>query len=185
MGGGRRNFYPNEHEDGRKDGNDFIASWKSQKDVKYVDNKNDLFAYANEGYVEDRLIGIFSEAHMEYDVDREELAPTQPSLMNMTEIAIKKLSMNPNGYYLFVEGGKIDHGHHSTRPIKALYDFKAFDNSIGKAKELVNLNETLVIVSADHSHTFTIGGYGRRGDSVFGVGTADTEDDDENVFIRK
>ena len=185
MGGGRRHFYPNEHEQGRKDGNDFIANWKSQKDVKYVDNKDDLFAYANAGYSEDRLIGIFAEGHLEYHVDREEKAPTQPSLINMTEIAIRKLSMNPNGFYLFVEGGKIDHGHHDTEPIRALYDFKDLDESIGKARELVNLDETLVMVSADHSHVFTIGGYGRRGANLFGVGTASTTDDDENTFISK
>ena len=61
---------------------------------------------------------------MEFEVDRENLAPTEPSLQNMTEIAIQKLSQNPNGFYLFVEAGKIDHGHHRARPIQALYDFK-------------------------------------------------------------
>jgi len=45
----------------------------------------------------------------------------------MTEVAIKKLSANPNGYYLFVEGGKIDHGHHAATPFRALHEWIAFD----------------------------------------------------------
>ena len=56
---------------------------------------------------ENTLIGLFAEGHLEYDIEREEIAPHQPSLAEMTEVAIKKLSENPNGFYLFVEAGKI------------------------------------------------------------------------------
>lgn len=185
LGGGRRHFYPNDHEDGRKDGNDFVESWKQNPDVRFVETSEELFDYENSGFKEDRLVGLFSDDHLEYEVDRESREPTQPSLINMTEVAIRKLSMNPNGYYLFVEGGKIDHGHHENQPIRALFDFKALDQSIGKAKELVNTDDTLIMVSADHSHVFSIGGYGRRGTNVFGTGTAGATDDDENVFICK
>ena len=65
-----------------------------------------------------------------------------------------------------------------------MYDFVSLDAAIGKAKYLVNLDETLIMVSADHSHTFSIGGYSRRGESIFGVGTASTYDD-ESVLISK
>ena len=56
---------------------------------------------------ENTLIGLFADGHLEYDIEREENAPHQPSLEEMTEVAIKKLSENPNGFYLFVEAGKI------------------------------------------------------------------------------
>ena len=59
---------------------------------------------------EKTLIGLFSDDHLEYDIEREERAPHQPTLEEMTEVAIKKLSQNPNGYYLFVEAGKIGKG---------------------------------------------------------------------------
>lgn len=121
MGGGRRHFFPNSHKEGRKDDNDFLSIWKEQKDVKYLETKDDLFAYAYDGFKENRLIGLFADGHMEFDVDRETKEPTQPSLSNMTEIAISKLSMNPNGYYLFIEAGRIDHGHHYTKPIGRVY----------------------------------------------------------------
>ena len=56
---------------------------------------------------ENTLIGLFADGHLEYDIEREENAPHQPTLAEMTEVAIKKLSENPNGFYLFVEAGKI------------------------------------------------------------------------------
>jgi len=49
---------------------------------------------------------------MEYEVNREKLTPEQPTLTEMTELAIKRLEQEDNGYYLFVEAGRIDHGHH-------------------------------------------------------------------------
>ena len=47
----------------------------------------------------------------------------------MAEVAIKKLETNPNGFYLFVEGGQIDFGHHGNEAIAALYEFKVKGSS--------------------------------------------------------
>ena len=88
----------------------------------------------------------------------------------MTVVAIEKLNRAENGFYLFVEGGRIDHGHHETQPIRALNDFVAFDEAIGAALAMVDLEETLVLVTADHSHTFTLGATGVRGANLFGPG---------------
>ena len=92
----------------------------------------------------------------------------------MTEKAIELLSANPKGYFLLVEGtyketfifaknifaqytlnkgGNIDLAHHAANARRALDDFVAFDEAIGRAKSLVNLDETLLVVTADHSHT--------------------------------
>ena len=61
-----------------------------------------------------------------------------------------------------------------------MYDFVEFDAAIGKGLSLVNLEETLVMVSADHSHTFSMGAYGLRGESIFGIGTPNEKSDDQN-----
>jgi len=45
---------------------------------------------------------------MAYEIERDELK--EPSIIEMTQKAIEMLSLNPNGYFLLVEGGKIDHG---------------------------------------------------------------------------
>ena len=69
--------------------------------------------------------------------------------------------------------------------IAALYDVKALDNAVGKAKDMIDFSETLCIVTADHSHTFTIGAYGLRGANIFGLGEIWSVEDDEDAFIRK
>lgn len=58
-------------------------------------------------------IGLLAMEHMRYEVDRRE--DQEPSLSEMTLKAIDLLSKNPNGYFLLVEGGKIDHGHHESK----------------------------------------------------------------------
>ncbi len=67
-----------------------------------------------------------------------------------------------DGYFLHVEGGRIDHAHHEGNAYRALTDTQALDEAIGAATQMVDLRDTLIIVSADHSHVFNIAGYPMR-----------------------
>ncbi|KAL2301239.1 hypothetical protein Nmel_011805 [Mimus melanotis] len=104
-----------------------------------------------------------------------------PSLTEMMEAAITILSRNPEGFYLFVEdklglvplgpvrgGGRIDHGHHDGAAHKALTEAVEFDRAIERAGALTDEDDTLTVVTADHSHVFSFGGYTLRGSSIFG-----------------
>lgn len=64
--------------------------------------------------------------------------------------------------------GRIDHAHHDGNAKRAIHDAVEFDNAIGKAAELTNELDTLTVITADHSHVFTFGGYSPRGNPVFG-----------------
>ncbi len=66
------------------------------------------------------------------------------------------------GYFLMVEGGRIDHAHHEGNAFRALTDAQELDRAIGAAARAVDLRDTLIIVSADHSHVFNIAGYPLR-----------------------
>ena len=99
-------------------------------------------------------LGLLNFDHMDFEIDRVKKNPIEePSIKEMTEKAIELLSTNPNGYFLLVEGGKIDLAHHVSNARRAIDDFVAFDEAIGRAQEIVSLNDTLFIVTADHSHT--------------------------------
>lgn len=116
-----------------------------------------------------------------------------PSLRDMTEAALRVLSRNPKGFYLFVEGesasshgkrgqltdeqaqahwlpagGRIDRGHHLGTAYLALTEAVMFDSAIERASQLTSEQDTLTIVTADHSHVFSFGGYTLRGTSIFG-----------------
>jgi alkaline phosphatase len=120
-----------------------------------------------------KFIGLFSKtSHLDYDLDRIALgnASTQPSLAEMTTKAMDMLAnnpKNPKGYFLMVEGGRIDHALHSTIAQKALQDTVAFDNAIRAAIDKVKLTDptlahTLIVVTADHDHTLVLNGYAKR-----------------------
>jgi alkaline phosphatase len=109
---------------------------------------------------------------MQYEIERNQAA--EPSLTEMTEKAIGILQRGPQGFFLMVEGGRIDHGHHEGSAIKALTDTVELSNAVAKAVELVG-DDTLIVVTADHSHAFTMSGYPVRGNPILGLVVTNNE----------
>ncbi|XP_044147014.1 intestinal-type alkaline phosphatase-like [Bufo gargarizans] len=150
----------------RRDGLNLINLWLNKRQgSKYVWNKKDFDA-VNENST-DYLMGLFEPKDMKYELSRDPSA--DPSLAEMTEKAIKILSKNPNGFFLFVEGGRIDHGHHDGNAKNSLTEAVEFDKAIRMGGQLTSDSDTLTVVTADHSHVFTFGGYTDRGNSILGL----------------
>ncbi len=175
LGGGRTKFLPNtvnDPEDAgrigeRSDGRDLIAEFQSKFGADFVWNKAQFDAFDPASNPK-RLLGLFERSHMEFEHDRAADTGKEPSLAEMTSKAIDVLKRNPKGYFLMVEAGRIDHGHHAGNAYRALSDTVALSDAVKKALEKVNLSDTLVIVTADHSHTMTMAGYPVRGNPVLG-----------------
>ena len=83
--------------------------------------------------------------------------------------ALEILERNPLGYFLMVEGGRIDHGHHNANAFRALTETIEFARAIGVAAERTSADDTLIVVTADHGHVFSIGGYPTRGNDILGL----------------
>ncbi|KEQ18823.1 alkaline phosphatase [Endozoicomonas numazuensis] len=192
MGGGRRSFIPatmNDPEDTdrtgeRQDNRNLTEEWMNNySNSAYVWNK-EQFDNINPQET-DHLLGLFNRSHMEYEADREEDTAGEPSIADMTDKAIDILSKNRKGYFLMVEAGRIDHGHHSGNAYRALHDTIAFSNAVKTAMEKTDPRETLIIVTADHSHVMTIAGYPQRGNSILGkVVTTDSQGNpSDNVLL--
>lgn len=186
MGGGRTYFMPNTQFDPeypatkgrRKDGRDLTAEWQNKFGCAYVWNKTQFDAIdpANTRC----LLGLFEPSHMQYEADRANDAAGEPSVAEMTAKAIDLLSKkaegkrrgrgkdDDKGFFLMVEGGRIDHGHHAGNAYRALTDTIAMDEAVRVAMEKTDPKDTLIIVTADHSHTFTIAGYPKRGNPILG-----------------
>lgn len=175
LGGGRRHFMPDsiadaEYDDAkgaRTDGRDLAAEWTAKSDDHIaIENRNGFDTTDFSTPV--RALGLFEPSHMQYELDREADGAGEPSLEEMTRAAITRLSQDEDGYVLLVEGGRIDHGHHAGNAIRALEDTDAFDSAIAAALEMTSGDDTLIIVTADHSHTLTIAGYAARGTPILG-----------------
>src|SRR5690606_17725169 len=177
LGGGRANFLPETVDDPedagekgkRKDGRDLTQAWLDRygDSGAYVWNK-EQFDAINPDRVE-HLLGLFERSHMEYDYDRPNDTAGEPSLAQMVDKAIDILSKNPEGYVLLVEGGRIDHGSHAGNAFRTLTDAVALNEAVKAILRKVNLDETLIVVTGDHSHTLTIAGYAKRGNPILGI----------------
>lgn len=179
LGGGRQHFIDKNKQDNqgctgmRTDDKNLVEDWltrkKNQKaSANYVTTKSEMNNV--DTTKTDFLLGIFACDHMDYDIERDRSDNGQPSLSEMTETAITMLKKNDKGFFLLVEGGRIDHAHHKNLAKKALQETLAFEDAIDKALSMVNTDETLVIVTADHSHVMTINGYPVRGTNILGLG---------------
>ena len=175
MGGGRTYFMPNTAFDPeypsvkgrRKDGRDLTSEWQTKFGGKYVWNKAQFEAIDTDKTKS--LLALFEPSHVQYEADRESLdGAGEPSIAEMTDKAIDILSNNKKGFFLMVEGGRIDHGHHAGNAYRALTDTIAMSDAVRKAMEKTDPKDTLIVVSADHSHVFTIAGYPKRGNPILG-----------------
>ena len=179
LGGGRREFLPSDTSDPeyphlqgmRDDGRNLIDQWlagaPNRQFAWHGDTVADLAGVAKP--IDGQLMGLFEPSHMKFDADRPGDPGNEPSLRDMTALAVKQLSANNKGYFLLVEAGRIDHAHHLSNAYRALGDTVALSQAVQWVVDNVDLEETLIIVTADHSHTMTMSGYPRRGNPILGT----------------
>lgn len=172
-GGGRKKFISEKiiDEEGqrgqRSDGLDLIDEWITNKNsphARYIHNSEGLRGM-NHSDVE-HVLGLFEPDHLQYHLNA---GHDQPSLKELTISAIEVMKKNPNGFVLFVEGGRIDHAHHENLARHALEETVEFSEAIRAATEITDELDTLMVVTADHAHTMTMSGYSNRGTDILGL----------------
>lgn len=192
MGGGRDFFrttaqadpeYPNKTGT-RKDGRDLTQEWLASRSrisqgARYVWNKAEFERIDPEATP--FLLGLFEPSHMQWEADRANDGAGEPSLSDMTRKSLQMLQRSKSGFFLHVEAGRIDHGHHAGNARRALLDTIEFAKAVRTAYEMTDPRETLIIVTADHSHVFTMAGYPHRGNPILGLVKPVPERDGESA----
>ena len=175
FGGGRTKFLPGTATDPeyprrsgeRADGRDLTQEWvKRRPGSAYAWNRAQFDAL-DPAKVRHAL-ALFEPSHMKFEHDRPKDAAGEPSLAEMTAKALDIVERDPDGYFLMVEGGRIDHAHHFGNAYRALTDTIAFARAVELAMRRTDPRDTLIIVTADHSHTLHIAGYPKRGNPILG-----------------
>ncbi len=179
LGGGREKFlratdadpeYPDQT--GERTDRNLATAWAERGGTYVWDRRGfDAVDPATTGPV----LGLFEPSHMHYELDRESDPAGEPSLTEMTEKAMRILRRAPRGYFLMVEAGRIDHGHHDGNAIRALTDAVELSRAVEKAAALAPA-DTLIVVTADHNHVFDIGGYPVRGNPILGLVVTNGDD---------
>jgi len=142
----------------RDDQVDLVELWQNKTQGKFISSREELLD--DSLMSESQVLGLFAWSHNPY----EDQGTEAPTLKQMTETAIKYLKQKSGnkGFFLMVEGGKIDHAHHESMAVRALRETIGLDRAVESAVELTDDDDTLIIVTADHAHTFSIGGYPDR-----------------------
>uniref|UniRef100_A0A1I8PVK2 Alkaline phosphatase n=1 Tax=Stomoxys calcitrans TaxID=35570 RepID=A0A1I8PVK2_STOCA len=184
MGGGKKHFIDSQlYENGKRgDGLDLIQQFKDQEGSRnlYVETRDELMSANLANY--DRVFGLYQDDHMLYHLETNE-STNQPTLEEMTRKAIEFLSRNDEGYFIFIEGGRIDLAHHQNYARMALDETVEFSKAIAAAKEMTNEEDTLIVVTADHSHAFSYNGYPYRHSDIFGTAPANGNDGKPSMSV--
>ncbi len=192
MGGGRRAFYPSEMPDPeypeilghRTDGRNLLDEWQSRHSQgRFIWNQAEFDAL--DPSFQGPVLALFEPDHMQYEFDRGSDPAGEPSLSEMVTKTIGILkARSPNGFLLVVESGRIDHAHHANNAWRALTDTIEFSRAIESAVKQVDLDETLIIVTADHAHALTFDGYGARGNPIMGYAVRPGDGPSEERTMR-
>jgi alkaline phosphatase len=170
LGGGAANFLPTNQDDSafngkRKDGRNLVSEWQNaDRQGAFVKDRSELEQLDQTDLP---VLGLFQSSHMSYRADRPDATSTEPSLAELTEKAIELLS-SEKGFFLMVEAGRIDHAHHAGSAVGALTDTVELSDAVARARALTSDSDTLIIVTADHSHVMTMAGYPKRGNPILG-----------------
>ncbi|XP_031832792.1 alkaline phosphatase [Nomia melanderi] len=156
----------------RQDGRNLIEEWKKDKASRklshsVVENNEQLLKLDTKKV--DYVLGVFANGHISMDWNREKGPKGQPSLEQMTVAALKILQRSKHGYLLVVEGGLIDFAHHRGHAAQALLETVRFSDAINATLKMINTDDTLVIVTSDHTHSMSFNGYSDRGSNILGI----------------
>jgi alkaline phosphatase len=144
----------------RKDDKDLITSFQASGYALVTDKT----ALADAASKDGKLLGLFHTGNMDVTLDREFLKkgtvdkfPNQPGLVDMAKVALEKLSKNPEGFFLMVEGASVDKMSHPMDWDRALYETIELDHVVGLARDFAKTHpDTLIVVTGDHTHGVSI-----------------------------
>ncbi|MDG3086486.1 alkaline phosphatase [Vibrio hannami] len=150
-GGGYRHFISGEGSK-RKDDRNLVKEFEGEGYKTFIgkDSTVSFMDYAPKSG--DKVFAAFTKSHMPYEVDRINANINVPSLAEMTEKGIELLSKDKEGFFMMVEGGRIDHAGHANDVAGNIHDTIAFDDAVKVAVEFYNKHkdETLIVVVGDH-----------------------------------
>lgn len=164
-GGGYRNFISKDTKGSkRKDDRDLTKEFNEAGYNVFIgeDSSDDFMNLKAEK--NQKVFAAFTKSHMPYEVDRVNSGSKVPSLADMTKKGIEVLSKNRKGFFMMVEGGRIDHAAHANDAASVINDTLAFEKAVEEAYKFYEKHprQTLILVAADHETGGLGMGYGKN-----------------------
>jgi alkaline phosphatase len=146
LGGGRDRFLPPAVPGGRRTDGRNLVDEALELGYTYVTTRDELASATGS-----RLLGLFNNSHINYVLDRPHVNSNEPTLAEMTAKALEFLATNDRGFFLMVEGARIDHAAHAADLPGVVAEMVEFDAAVAVALEFARRHgDTLVIITGDH-----------------------------------
>ncbi|KAB2574542.1 putative alkaline phosphatase protein [Lasiodiplodia theobromae] len=157
FGGGRCHFLPNSTEGScRADDRDIVALAKEKYGFNYIDSRKDFDGLRLGSAVELPLLGLFADTDIPYEIDRRNEGDIYPSLDEMARTALKALSAatqdSEKGFFLMIEGSRIDHAGHGNDPAAQVHEVLAYDKAFASVLDFLENDSTqgVMVSTSDH-----------------------------------
>lgn len=133
--------------------------------IQMAKNKNYQVAYTKEQLQsttqDKKILGLFTSGSYPDAIwmhqNKNNVKREIPSLLEMSQVAINKLSKNEKGFFLMIEGGQIDWAAHANDAATMLHEMLNFNETINWVIDWVKKHpDTLLVITADHE----TGGFG-------------------------
>ncbi|CAP94643.1 hypothetical protein E8E15_006511 [Penicillium rubens] len=156
LGGGRCHFLPNS-QDGSCRGDDHdLLKVASQNGFGYIDDRAGFDSLKGGDNATLPLLGLFASGDIPYEIDRRSQNDTYPSLEEMTRTALKAMSKatedSEQGFFIMIEGSRIDHAGHGNDPAAQVHEVLAYDKAFAAALEFLENDSTpgVLVSTSDH-----------------------------------
>lgn len=156
LGGGKCHFLPNSTRGScRRDDKNVIEMARS-KGFNYVGDRKDFDGLEVGSAVKLPLLGLFAHMDIPYEVDRRSRNDTYPSLDEMARTALNALSEatrdSDQGFFLMIEGSRIDHAGHGNDPVAQVHEVLAYDKAFASVLDFLDKDdvEGVLVGTSDH-----------------------------------
>ncbi|KAI5235167.1 alkaline phosphatase [Aureobasidium subglaciale] len=156
LGGGRCHFLPNTTVGGcRADGKDLIEK-ADEHGWNYIASREDFDGLDLGSSVKFPLLGLFAPTDIPFEIDRRHVNDQYPSLEEMAKTALRALSDatkdSDQGFFLMIEGSRIDHAGHNNDPAAQVHEVLAYDRAMQAVIDFLEDDDTegLMVATSDH-----------------------------------
>lgn len=157
LGGGRCHFLPNGTSDScRMDHVDVVALAQEKYGWTYIDNRRGFDALKGGENAQLPLLGLFASTDVPFELDRRTADDIYPSLSEMAVIALRALeratSASDKGFFLMVEGSRIDHAGHINDPAAQVHEVLEYDKTFKAVLDFIadSKTESVLVATSDH-----------------------------------
>lgn len=156
LGGGRCHFLPNTTDGSCRGDDKDIVDLAKKNGFSYIDDRKGFDGLNFGSSVKLPLLGLVANTDIPYEVDRRNVNDVYPSLDEMARTALTALSdatkNSDQGFFLMIEGSRIDHAGHGNDPVAQVHEVLAYDKAFASVLDFLEKDEVegVLVGTSDH-----------------------------------